>query len=260
MLSVTIIAKNEEHNIRRCLASVQWADEIIVLDSGSNDRTVEIAREFTDKVFCTDWRGYGVQKQRALERATGDWVLNLDADESVDEALKQKVLEIIQDKPSIQAQTQLMDAYRIPIQMIFCGQPLRYSASPSRHVRLYRRAIARYSDDIVHEKIILPATALIGQLKTPLWHHSFQDISHMLTKLNRYSSYSAQIRLEQKKTGCFLKALLGPIWMFIRCYIFQRGFLDGKIGLIFAIYKAEGTFYREMKVLYPDVSQPVIMK
>ena len=244
MLSVTIIAKNEGHNIRRCLSSVQWADEIIVLDSGSDDNTLAIAREFTDKVYQTDWQGYGIQKQRALEKATGDWVLNLDADESVDARLKATILQ--------QIQTDNADAYKIPIQMVFYDKPLKYSASPSRHVRLYKRAFARYSDDIVHEKVILPSNARIAQIKPALWHHSFQDVQHMLIKLNRYSSYSAKVRRDEKKSASMTRTILGAFWMFFRCYFLQRGFLDGREGLFFAIYKAEGTFYRGMKGVYSD--------
>ena len=146
MLSVIIIAKNEEANIGRCLASVAFADEIIVLDSGSTDKTVEIAKAYTDKVFLTDWRGYGVQKQRALEYTTGDWVLNLDADESISEELQLEIkIAIASDKA---------DAYRLPIQMVFYNQPLKYSASPKRHARLFKKENASFSTDIVHEKII----------------------------------------------------------------------------------------------------------
>lgn len=246
MLSVIIIAKNEAFNIRRCLESVQWADEVIVLDSGSEDDTVAIAKQYTDKVYTTDWQGYGIQKQRALSYASGDWVLNLDADESVSEQLKQA----IQTKMA----SQQADAYRIPILMHFYGKPLRYSASPSRHIRLFKREGAQYSADLVHEKVQLPADARVQQVQEPIIHHSFRDVSHMLYKLNRYSSYSAQTRLEQAKTGRLSTTLLSVLWMFLRCYIFQRGFLDGKEGLLFAIYKAEGTFYRGIKQLYPDYS------
>lgn len=244
MLSVIIIAKNEALNIRRCLESVGFADEIIVLDSGSEDNTVNIAREYTDNVFETDWRGYGVQKQRALEKASGHWVLNLDADESVDETLKQVILQAINANEA--------DAYRIPIRMFFYDKPLRYSSSPKRHIRLFKRQGARYSLDIVHEKIILPVTCQTGQLNAPIRHHSFRDLSHALYKLNRYSSYSAKIRIEKDENVSFTKTTLATLWMFFRCYILQRGFLDGREGFIFALYNAQGTLYRGLKQLYPD--------
>lgn len=244
MLTVIIIAKNEQHNIRQCLESVAWADELIVLDSGSTDNTITLAKEFTTNVFSTDWQGYGIQKQRALERATGDWVLNLDADESVDKGLKQQIIhEMAADK---------IDAFRIPIQMYFCGKPLRYSSSPTRHIRLFKRQGARYSNDIVHEKIILPENARVGQLSNAIVHHSFQDVSHALYKINRYSSYSAKIRIEDKKKASLCKTLMSSSWMFFRCYLLQLGFMDGKEGFLFALLNAQGSFYRGIKQLYQD--------
>ena len=251
MLSVVVIAKNEGMNIRRCLESVQWADEILVLDSGSCDATVAIAKEFTDKVFttdATDWKGYGVQKQRALARATGDWVLNLDADESVDTHLKHSLLQAMKASD--------VDAYRIPVRMYFYGKPLRYSSSPKRHIRLFRRESASYSSDIVHEKIILPKTARIGKVQEAIMHHSFYDVSHLLYKMNRYSSYSAKIRINDNRRASVLKTMLGTSWMFFRCYFVQRGFLDGKEGFLFAIFSAQGSFYRGIKQIYRD--QPTV--
>jgi glycosyltransferase involved in cell wall biosynthesis len=247
MLSVIIITKNEEANLRRCLLSVSWADELIVLDSGSTDNTLAIAEEFTKKVFVnSDWQGYGVQKQRALELATGDWVLNLDADESVNDALKAAILDAIAKEGA--------DAYRVPICMNFYGTPVPHSSSPTRHIRLFKRANSTFSSDIVHEKIVLPTTSRIDKLIQPIMHHSFQDVSHALYKINRYSSYSAQIRLQQKQSTSFVKILAKTIWMFFRCFILQRGFLDGPAGFLLAVFSAQGTFYRGIKQLYPDAA------
>lgn len=245
MLSVIIITKNEEPNIRRCLESVSFADEIIVLDSGSRDNTVAIAREFTDKVFINEaWQGYGIQKQRALDVATGDWVLNLDADESVSESLEEAIKDAMEFDEA--------DAFKIPICMNFYGKPVPYSSSPKRHIRLFKRLGARYSKDIVHEKILLPDDARIEKITTPIRHHSFQDISHALYKINRYSSYSARIRLKKNQSPSFLGIIINTCWMFFRCLILQRGFMDGRAGLILAVFKAQGTFYRGIKQLYPD--------
>ncbi|KTD31486.1 glycosyltransferase family 2 protein [Legionella maceachernii] len=244
MLSVIIIAKNEEANIRRCLESVQWAEEVIVLDSGSSDNTIEIAKEYTNKVYSTDWQGYGIQKQRALALATKEWVLNLDADESVNAELKAVIQKAIASDHA--------DAYRIPIRMNFYGFPLRFSSSPKRHVRLFKREGARYSSDIVHEKVVLPPSARISRIKKAIMHHSFQDVSHALYKINRYSSYSAKIKIEKKKKPSFAKTLVGTCWMFFRCYVLQRGFLDGKAGFLLAVFNAQGTFYRGIKQLYHD--------
>ena len=245
MLSVVIITRNEAHRIARCLTSIAWADEIIVLDSGSTDNTVEIAKKFTPHVFTdTNWQGFGVQKQRALSHATGDWVLNLDADECVDASLKSCMQQAIK--------AERFDAFRVPIRMCFYGKPLRFSSSPTRHVRLFKRLGARFSDDNVHEKIVLPKQARIGQLKTPIWHDSFLDLSHALQKMDSYSSSSAKIRVDEKRRSSILRSLLGANWMFVRCYVLQRGFLDGRAGLMMAILNAEGSFYRSIKQVYRD--------
>lgn len=245
MLSVIIIAKNEAHNIRRCLDSVKWADEIVVLDSGSEDETVAIAKEYTDIVQSTDWQGYGIQKQRALARATQPWVLNLDADEYLDEALQSEIIKAMQ--------SDTYDAYRVPIRMCFKGKALRYSSSPQRHVRLFKREGANFCDSIVHEKIVLAAHAPVGKIKSSILHQSFQDLSHALYKINRYSSYSARIRLEKGKSSNVFAALAASSWMFFRCYFLQRGIFDGQVGFLFALLNAQAAFYRRMKLIYPDI-------
>ena len=253
MLSVIIIAKNEAHNIRRCLESVRWADEIIVLDSGSTDETMAIAKEFTPHVIRTDWQGYGVQKQRALTRASGRWVLNLDADESVTLSLQETIVTAMIDGS--------FDAYRVPIHMVFYGKALRFSSSPTRHVRLFKRENAHFSLDMVHEKIVLPTHTRIGQLSTPIVHHSFKDVSHAIEKMNRYSSCSAKIRLEENRHPSLLSAALSSGWMFFRCYLVQCGFMDGREGFLFAVLNAQGAFFRRVKQMYPDqepVSLPLV--
>ncbi len=243
-LTVCIIAKNEAVNLRNCLESVKWADEIILLDSGSTDETVSIAKEYTSKVFVTDWQGFGVQKQRALELATSTWVLNLDADEFVSSELKQVIIRAMDNNNA--------DGYKVPIQMFFYGKPLKYSSSPKRHVRLFRRKGAKFSNDIVHEKIILPKGSKILQIDTPILHNSFQDVSHALSKINLYSSYSASIRINANKRPSLTKTMFSSIWMFLRCYIIQRGFLDGRAGLMFAIFNSQGSWYRGIKQIYKD--------
>lgn len=245
MLSVIVITKNEAHNIERCLASLSFATEIIVLDAGSTDHTVALAKRYTDRVYTAPWEGYGIQKQRALALATCPWVLNLDADESVDDALRVAILHVMK--------TGQADAYRIPIRLCFYGKIMRFSSSPSRHVRLFRREGAAYCSSIVHEKAHLPPGSRIETLSAPIWHHSFQDVSHMLKKLDQYSSYSAKIRLNNKKKSSLPRACFGGLWMFLRCYLLQLGCLDGKAGLLLAMYHAHASFYRAVKQCYPDV-------
>lgn len=243
-LSVIIITKNEEKNIQRCLESVAFADEIIVLDSGSDDQTVAIAKQFTTNVFITDWPGYGAQKQRALNKATGNWILNLDADEEISYSLQREITAAIASDSA--------DAYRIAIRMNFYNKPLRFSSSPKRHARLFKRANAHFSEDIIHEKIVLPPSARIGKLQHHINHHSYADISHVVYKMNKYSSYSAKTYLSRKRPAGMMKTLFGSTWMFIRCYLLQLGFLDGQVGFLFAVFNAQSAFYRGIKQLYKD--------
>lgn len=243
-LSVIIIAKNEAHIIANCLESIKWADEIIVLDSGSTDNTVEIAKKYTPHVYITDWPGYGIQKQRALTYATSDWVLNIDADEEMTEDLKKKLFEVME---------QPVDACYIPIAMIFYQKMMRRSWCP-RHIRFFRRKGAHYSSNIVHEEIHLPAESRVIRLKEPLQHYCFRDFNHALYKLNRYSSYTAKMRKRQGKSTSFSKAIFSSIWMFFRCYFLQLGFIDGKPGFLLAVLSAEGSFYRSVKQIYCEES------
>ena len=244
MLSVIIITKNEAENIERCLKSVAWADEIIIVDSGSTDRTIEIASEYTENIFSGDWKGYGIQKQRALMQATGDWVLNLDADESVTPELQKEI------QAAVLSTT--ISAYRIPLRLHFYDKTLKHSLSPSRRIRLFKRAGAHYSDDVVHERILLPDGAKVAQLCEYILHYSYRDISHALSKMNQYSSSSAKLRLSEKAPPMFLGVLFSAGWMFVRTFIFQLGFLDGKSGLILSIMSMEAAYYRGLKQLYPD--------
>lgn len=243
-LSVIVIAKNEQDNIGRCLQSVAWADEIIVLDSGSTDNTIKIANEFTNKVFSTDWQGYGIQKQRALDHATCEWVLSLDADESVTPALKKELLLAIQNQQA--------DAFRIPILLNFYGKQLNYSGCYRQHIRLFRRAGAYYTKKLVHEEVLLPAASNVFKLKAPIYHHSFRDVSHALQKINQYSSTTAQIRAGENRSSSILKAIGSSMLMFLRCYFLQFGFLEGQRGLLIAILNAHGSFYRHTKMIYRD--------
>ena len=148
-LSIIVIVKNEESSIRECLASVAWADEIIVLDSGSSDQTVAICREYTDKVYETDWPGFGPQKNRALEYATKDWVLSIDADERISYDLQTEIKRVIQMPARF-------DAYTMPRRSNYCGRYMKHSGWwPDRVVRLFRRGKASFSDDLVHERIVV---------------------------------------------------------------------------------------------------------
>jgi len=240
-ISVVIITKNEEANIERCLRSVDWADEIIVLDSGSTDRTVEISRELGARVSLTaDWPGFGPQKNRALDQATGDWVLSLDADERVTLELREEIMAIVSGNAEF-------DAYAIPRLSSYCGQFMRHSGWwPDYVTRLFRRGKARFSDDLVHEKLI--AGGRTGRLKSHLVHFAFEDFEEVLRKVDQYSTASARMLFARGRTGSLSKAVFHAFWTFFRTYVLRAGFLDGSHGFMLAVSNAEGTFYRYAKL------------
>ncbi len=240
MLSVIIITKNEAEHITRCLESVSWADEIIVLDSGSTDNTVSICRQYTPHVYETDWPGFGVQKQRALEKATGDWVLSIDADEQVTDSLKREIQQAML-KDDIQG-------YEIPRLSSYCGRQIRHGGWwPDYVLRLFRRDAGRFSADRVHERVIVEGN--INRLGQPLLHEAFVSPEEVLDKINRYSTLGAEKMFEQGKSTHLSTAIAKGFWAFFRTYILQAAFLDGAQGLMLAISNGEGTYYKYLKLL-----------
>lgn len=239
-LSIIIITHNEAQNIQACLKSVAFADEIVVLDSGSTDDTVQLAHAMDACVSTSpDWPGFGVQKNRALALATSDWVLSVDADERVTPALQAEI-EAVLKAPAF-------DVYAFPRLSSYCGQYMHHSGwYPDRVTRLFRRQTARFSDDLVHEKIL--SSSPVGQLNSNLLHESFRNLESVLDKVNRYSSAGALMFQKKGKTSSLGKALGHGLWAFIRTYFLRRGFLDGRMGLVLAISNAEGTYYRYLKL------------
>ncbi len=240
-LSAIIITKNEAHNIRRCLESIKWADEIIVVDSGSQDDTLAICREYTDKIIVTDdWPGFGPQKQRALDQANGEWVLSIDADEEVSAELRKEIIHAT-------LQTHY-SGFTLSRPVIFYDQIIKHALGSNRTLRLLQRKCGRFSEDKIHETILVDGK--IGHLTQPLYHYSFRCVDDILTKMNRYSSLSAKQKHQRSKRSSSLKAIVSALWMFIRVYFIKLGFLDGRAGLLLAVSFAEGAFYRYMKLLY----------
>ncbi|MSQ59254.1 MAG: glycosyltransferase family 2 protein [Betaproteobacteria bacterium] len=240
-ISVIVITKNEEAAIGRCLESVKWASEIVVLDSGSTDRTVEICRRYTAKVHVSeDWPGFGPQKNRALDLATSDWVLCLDADEWVSDKLRDEIQRAVAS-PGNEV------AFRIPRLSSFCGRYIRHSGWwPDRVIRLFKRGHARFTDLLVHENMNVSGT--IGALREPLMHESFTDLEDVLDKMDRYSTASAKMLHAQGKRAGLRSAVLRGLWAFIRTYFLRAGFLDGRHGFMLAVSSAEGTYYRYAKL------------
>ena len=242
-ISVIIITKNEDHDIRDCLASVAWADEIILLDSGSTDKTLEIAKAFTSKVYTSsDWQGFGVQKNRALAYASCDWILSIDADERVSKELCDEIKKSVLLNENV-------TVYSMPRLSSYCGRFIRHSGWwPDYVPRLFKRGDASFSNDLVHERLVFENSAT--RLTSPLLHITYKDLDEVITKINQYSTLGAKNSLQKGKRGSLSSAICHAFWAFIRTYILRAGFLDGAEGLMLAISNAETTYYRYLKLYY----------
>ena len=240
-LSVIVITRNEQANIVECLRSVDFADEIIVVDNASTDDTVELARRAGAIVHQTqDWPGFGPQKNRALAYATGDWVLSMDADERVTPELREEILKVISSENA-------PNCFSIPRSSWFCGRFMRHSGwTPDYVDRLFKAGTAQFSLDLVHEKLLHNGRA--QPLENSLLHYSHRNFSDVLTKIDRYSTASAQQALARGKRSSVLGAVGHGLWAFVRTFVFKAGFLDGGHGLALAVANAEGSYYRHIKL------------
>lgn len=241
ILSVVIITYNEEANIRRTLASVQplVADgkgEIIIVDSGSTDHTIEIAKSFGAKVFVEEWKGYAVQKNSAIDKATGDWILSLDADEEVEQSL---LSEIARLRESVGADQAAISAFWIPRKNYFLGRWIKRGGFwPDPKLRLFRKGAAQFEERLVHEDAVL-TEGISGELKFALIHHSYPTLSDYIDHINHYSSLGAEMAVARGRRGYSLfNVVLRPLATFIYNYFFRLGFLDGREGLLLHLYHA----------------------
>ena len=240
-LSVIVITKDEAQVIERCLESVAWADEIVVLDSGSHDGTVELARRRRARVeVVADWPGFGPQKNRAAALASGEWVLSLDADEWVTPELRAAIERAL-------AAPGAHTAFRMARRSSYCGRFMRHSGWwPDYVTRLFRRGAARFSDDPVHEKLLVGGP--VGTLAAPLMHEAFRDLERVIAKMNSYSTASAQMLHARGRRGSVAAAIGHGLWAFARTYCLRLGFLDGREGFMLAVSNAEGAYYRYLKL------------
>ncbi len=241
-LSVILITRNEEANLDDCLASLEGiAQQVVVVDTNSSDRTIEIAQNYGATIAQpSDWPGFGPQKNRALDLATGEWVLSLDADERLTSALRSEILTAIHHSAHV-------DCFAIPRLSWYCGRFIRHSGwSPDYVDRLFRRGTARFSDDLVHERLI--PNGSVARLENPMLHYSFMNYTQVLQKLDRYSTASAEQAFAKGKTSNPIKAVIHGVWAFFRTYIIRAGFLDGGQGFALAMSNAQGTYYRYIKL------------
>lgn len=241
-LSVVIITLNAAQHIKSCLESVKWADEIIVLDSGSSDGTLEVCREYTSNVYQTDWPGFGRQKNRAIDYATRDWILVLDADEYLTSELASEIRDVI-------TQSSPVSAYRIRRLSKFMGRLIRHGDwGQDWVVRLFKKGTARFTDVLVHESLIVEGE--ISNLKAILQHDTVTSLESALRKMNEYSTLGAEQRKTRGKTASLFQAFTHGFWSFLRCYFIKLGFLDGREGYLVALLTAQASFYKYIKCSY----------
>lgn len=242
-ISAVIITFNEEKKIAACLASLQGvADEIVVMDSFSTDKTPEICKQFAVKFYQQAWAGYGQQKNDAAARASHDYILSLDADECLSPALQQSILEL--------KKSTLNGVYRMNRLNNFYGYNLHHgNAYPDAASRLYNRRQVKWSLRKVHEVLDVPASVKVTGLQGDILHKSKDSIQDHITGINKYSTLSAELYFENNKKGALLKLLFGPAFTFISAYIFKLGFLDGYAGFIMARINAQEVFMKYSKLL-----------
>jgi glycosyltransferase involved in cell wall biosynthesis len=239
-VSAIIITQNEAVNIRACLESLAWVDEIIVVDSGSSDGTVAICREFTDQVYDHDWPGFGPQKNRALAYASREWVLAIDADERVSGELRAEIVAAIANADCV--------AFAMPRLSSYCGRFIRHSGwRPDYVTRLFRRGQGRFSDDTVHERVVVAGRT--GRLTANLIHYSFRDLEQVLAVVNRYSTLGAARKYKDGERSGLTRAVLHGLGAFLTTYFLKAGFLDGRHGFMLAVSNAEGAYYKYLKLM-----------
>jgi glycosyltransferase involved in cell wall biosynthesis len=238
-ITATIITQDEERNIARAIESLRCCDEILILDSGSTDRTVELATNLGARVIEADWRGYSGQKNWAAEQATHEWILSLDADEALSEALEAEIWNLKKSGPQF-------DAYTMPRLARYLGRWIYHSGwYPDRKIRLYDRGKARWVGDFVHESV--KSDGRVGHLDSNILHFTCDSLSEHLRTLDRYTTLAAQEMVANKVPVPLTSLILDPPWTFVKAYIFQRGFLDGLEGLIVSYMAAFYTFLKYSK-------------
>jgi glycosyltransferase involved in cell wall biosynthesis len=241
MLTAVVITKNNERTIARCVASLAFADEVVVVDSGSSDRTPDICRKLGARFYEADWRGPATQRNRGIEHAAGEWILALDSDEWVPDELRREI-ESTLAAPSNHV------CFRIPRLSSYCGRYMRHGGWwPDYVSRLFRRDAAAFEGGIVHDRLVCKGPT--GRLRNHLMHEPFTDLTSVLDKLNAYSTWGAERLYEDGKRSGLARAIAHGAWTFFRTYVLRAGFLDGREGFMLAISNAEGTYYKYVKLM-----------
>jgi glycosyltransferase involved in cell wall biosynthesis len=236
-ISAIIITKNEEERIRECLKSVDWVDEIVVVDSYSNDKTLEIAAEYTDKLYKRVFDDFAQQKNYAIDKASSEWVLNIDADERVTEELKKEIISTITDTKK--------EAFITPIKTYFLDKPMKYAGTyPIERVRLFKKTYRFHKK--VHESIDIPKNK-VGKLENSILHYTCLNLEHYIKKYIHYAKLSAKQKYEKGKKTSLIYAISRLFLDFIQKYFLQRGFLMGGSGFVYSVIRA---YYSFLKYLF----------
>lgn len=254
-LSVALITKNEEANLARTLASVRWADEIVIVDSGSTDRTAEVGREFGAKVFVEEWQGFGRQKNSAIAKCTGDWVLSLDADEEISAELGREIQALLGGNPD-------REAYFLPRKNYFLGRWIRHGGYyPDPKLRLFRQGRAKFGERAVHETVQYAGQT--GRLRGDLLHHAYPALDGYLEHMNRYSTLGAEEARARGNTsrsvaGFWWNVYVTPLATFGYNYFLRLGFLDGREGLLLHLYHSAYVSWKYAKAW--EMSRPQVRR
>lgn len=237
-IAAVIITKNEQDSLRDCLESLRWVDEIIIVDSGSTDNTETIAKEYTEHFYVNaEWPGFGKQKQLAQSYATSDWILAIDADERIDDTLRENILTMLENPPE-------NTVYNLNELTWVFGRFLKHSGWYYRHVRLYPNKLTKYNDNLVHESVIIPSGCQVAELDGDILHYSYQNLNHYLVKSAGYAKAWADQRQARGKKASLSQGIIHALGCFLKMYLLKCGFLDGKQGFLIAVLSAHSTFVK----------------
>jgi len=239
-ISVAIITKDEEANIRECLESVKWVDEIVVVDNESTDQTRQICQSYQAQVFREQWQGFSRQKNSAIEKTRNEWVLSLDADERVTPELRREIEQVLERDPAV-------DGYYIPRKNFFLGRWIRYGGwYPDFNLRLFRKRLGRFRQREVHERVEIQGQ--VGYLKHPLLHITYRSLGEYFERMNRYSTLAAQEMFREGRSFRFRDAFFRPPFTFLQMYLLRAGFLEGYFGFLLAGLYSFYTFAKYSKL------------
>jgi glycosyltransferase involved in cell wall biosynthesis len=239
-ISVAIITQNEERNIRECLESVRWADEIVVVDNGSIDETRQICQDFPARVYLEEWKGFSSQKNSAIEKTRNEWVLSLDADERVSPDLRREIESTLEGNP-------LCDGYFIARKNFFLGRWIEHCGwYPDYNLRLFRKSRGRFQERAVHERVEIEGK--VGYLKHPLEHYTYRSLNDFFQRMDDYSTLAAREMRNEGKKYRFFDVFFRPPFTFLQMFLLRAGFLEGYLGFLLSVLYSFYTFAKYSKL------------